>query len=63
MAMRRREGVRSLFGKVGANVIKGIGRGGDGVVKLLRSSSKNLEGGGLAVITSSMFQFSKSEDS
>jgi len=34
---------------------KGEGRGGDGGVKMFRSSSKNLEGGAASVITSSIF--------
>jgi len=33
---------------------KGEGRGGDGVVKMFRSSSKNLEGPAASVITSSI---------
>lgn len=32
----------------------GNGRGGDGGVKMFRSSNKNLEGGGISVITSSI---------
>lgn len=36
---------------------KGDGRGGEGGVKLLRSSKKNLEGGGCSVSTSSMSFF------
>lgn len=35
---------------------KGEGRGGDGGEKLLRSSRKNLEGGGCSVRTSSIFE-------
>lgn len=53
MAMMRSEGRRGLS-KL-ENRRKGDGRGGDGGVKLLRSSLKNLEGGGISVRISSMF--------
>lgn len=36
---------------------KGDGRGGEGGVKLFRSSMKNREGGGCSVSTSSMSSF------
>lgn len=53
MATMRREGRRS--GGLGFRRRKGGGRGGDGVAKLSRSSSKNLDGGGSSVSTSSIF--------
>ena len=43
-----------LFGLGVESNRKGGGRGSDGVVKLLRSSKKILDGGGTAVITSSI---------
>lgn len=51
-AMMRREGLRVclLCGKMR----KGLGRGGDGGVKMFRSSSRNLDGGAASVITSSI---------
>ena len=54
IAMMRNEGRIGTFGLGAENNKKGGGRGGDGGVKLLRSSKKNLEGGGMAVITSSI---------
>lgn len=53
--MMRREGRRVLLELGFWNNRKGDGRGGDGGVKLLRSSSKNLEGGGMSVIASSIY--------
>lgn len=54
MAMMRSEGQIGLFDLGVENTKKGGGRGADGGVKLLRSSKKNREGGGMAVITSSI---------
>lgn len=54
MAIMRREGVRCLLEEGVENEKNGFGRGGGGVMKLLRSSNKNLDGGGLAVITPSI---------
>jgi len=53
-AMMRREGERGLLGLGLLNNKNGDGRGVGGVVKLLRSSMKNLEGGGTSVRTSSI---------
>lgn len=53
-AMMRRDGqIGFLVVGVENNRI-GHGRGGDGGVKMFRSSNKNLEGGGISVITSSI---------
>lgn len=54
MAMMRSDGRIGSFDLELENTKKGGGRGADGGVKLLRSSRKNLEGGGMAVITSSI---------
>lgn len=60
MAKMRREGRRGSLGLGLENTRKGDGRGIDGGVKLLRSSSKNLEGGGISVSASSMSQINLS---
>lgn len=59
MAMIRSEGRRGLLrlGFGWENTTKGVGRVGDETVKLFRSSWKNLDGGGMSVITSSIFFF------
>lgn len=54
-AMMRRDGLRGSSGLGFEKTMKGDGRGGSGEgVKLLRSSWKNLEGGGFSVSTSSI---------
>lgn len=54
MAKIRSEGRRISLVSESERTIKGVGSKGDGGVKMLRSSSKNLEGGGISVSTSSM---------
>lgn len=56
-AMMRREGLRVVLEFGEERNKKGEGRGGEGGVKLLRSSMKNREGGGNSVSTSSMAFF------
>lgn len=55
-AMMRRDGLRGSCSGLGFEKrMKGDGRGSGGEAKLLRSSWKNLEGGGFSVSTSSIF--------
>lgn len=51
----RRDGLRGSWGLGFEKRMKGEGRGCGGEAKLLRSSWKNLEGGGFSVNTSSIF--------
>lgn len=54
-AMMRRDGLRGSSGLGFEKTMKGEGRGsGGGEAKLLRSSWKNLEGGGFSVSASSI---------
>lgn len=56
----RRDGLRGSWGLGFEKRMKGDGRGcSGGALKLLRSSWKNLEGGGFSVNTSSIFSVSK----
>lgn len=53
--MRRSEGEKLFLESAFENTRNGDGREGGGGVKLLRSSNRSLEGGGMSVITSSIF--------
>lgn len=54
MAIIRSEGRKSFLESADENTRNGDGRGGGGGVKLFRSSNKNLDGGGISVIASSI---------
>lgn len=54
MAMMSRDGRKGSSGFGFENMMKGDGRDSGGGTKLLRSSWKNLEGGGFSVSTSSI---------
>lgn len=55
MAIIKSEG-RRVFLELGGEITRnGDGREGGGGVKLFRSSNNNLDGGGMSVITSSIF--------